>query len=489
MPYSGMTRDTSLGGMQFQCNNCGYWHETETTATECCPQYGCSYCGNRYVTPHEAEDCHPEWECEECGNYTRDPDHECGYPDGYDGPKYPRDKILAIKPKVMLYVTSIEGRPARVCSVEQELSSGAQVVAKMLYDSEVSPYDRMMSYSQDVDPRYAIVKSDSSLPHGGGEIVYSRFDLSRSQDVRRLSTALVRVRAMKDEKLVTTTTAAGTHVHISATDVNGGTIFGPKQMAALYEIFSYCEEVLFLLATAGWQSHRDAGAEFAKALRKYEKVSAGKIARSFSHHDHRYFSLNFLRLLEAARRCSCGACISGDWEDCECGVLKTGTIEWRVFNATTKPETMYAWVLLAHGVTAASFQHELGTLEPNAWQATDREKHQEIFEWILSKCPFTDAERQVIVSCARRVNDLHVDWGAFERSFPEWAQETTPVELDPEEDVVAEEPPSNSWATSTSVFQDALNNNSYSWIQAQPGSISEPVELEVDYPDDDDPAF
>ena len=411
----------------FTCSECAYVHPFETHAQECCPQYECSFCGNLYAYDYQAEDCHPEYECDNCGDITRDYNHECEYDDDvphddYGNPievNYPPE-IRDIVPTTQLYVPSLPLRPARYCSIEQELCSGATIVARMLADLGVSQYNTVANYSRDADPRWILIKQDSSLPEKGGEVVYSRFNLSNTAEVKRLSKTVACIRALREGNLVTTTTAAGTHIHISALDEDGGNVFGPAQMASLYEIFSFTEEVLFQLATAGWQYHRDQGGEYARALTKFDKVSAGKVARSFQHHDHRYFSLNFLRLLNAARNCSCGACVSGDWDDCECGSLRMGTIEWRVFNATTKPETLHAWVLLSHGLTAAAFGHQLGTLQPNAWQHTAPEKHAWIFSWILQNCPFLDEERQIIVNCARRVPSLQIDWDDFARNDPAW---------------------------------------------------------------------
>lgn len=452
----------------YSCSLCGHAHLYEDNAVECCPQYRCDYCECEFAYEYQALDCHPEYECDSCGQYTREHDHECeddGYYDGHGNKvvtAYP-EGIRDIVPQTLIYVPGIEGRPPRVCSIEQEVCSGGAVVARMLAEIGMSQYDRVMSYSRDADAQQMIVKQDSSLPEGGGEIIYSRFNLARSEDVKRVSKAVACIRALRETELVKTTTAAGTHIHIGAIDENGENVFGPAQMASLYEIFSFTEEVLFQLATAGWQYHRDQGGEFARALTKYDKVSAGKIARSFTHHDHRYFSLNFLRLLDAARHCVCGACISGDWQDCECGTLKNGTVEWRVFNATTKPETLHAWVLLSHGLTAAAFDHQLGTLEPNAWQQTDEKRHPWIFGWILQNCPFLDEERQIIVNCARRVPTLKIDWEDFAKSHGGWGQLELP-DLEEEGEHLASPAPAMPWeSTAVDDFASVTTYENGTW--------------------------
>lgn len=497
--------DGSLRG--WSCSVCGYEHvhaehmsNNEESAMECCPQYECEHCGERYAYQSDANACHPGYDCDSCGEYTQDPDHVCDEDVYYDdhGNRqevgYP-EEIHLIIPQTLLYVPRIEGRPARACSVEQEICSGAAVVARMLNRIDLSMYDRIMSYGRDADPRWMLVKTDSSLPPGGGEIIYSRFNLAQTEDVRKLSKAVACIRALREEGLVKTTTAAGTHIHIGAVDESGGNVFGPAQMASLYEIFSFTEEVLFQLATAGWQYHRDQGGEFSRALTKFDKVSAGKIARSFTNHDHRYFSLNFLRLLEAARRCNCGACVSGDWSECECGVMEQGTIEWRVFNATTKPETLHAWVLLAHGLTAAAFDHQLGTLTPNAWRQTSEELHPWIFGWILRNCPFLDEERQIIVNCARRVPTLKIDWEDFIRNHGGWGQLELPDLEEEGEHLVSPHAVQNlneafaesiDWIPAIQNLTATVDSASSTWQQMSEAIFNTSLNVETDYPDSEE---
>ena len=74
----------------------------------------------------------------------------------------------------------------------------------------------------------------------------------------------------------------------------------------------------------------------------------------------RYYGLNFQRLFEAAGRCSCGAATMGDWASCDCGAFDSATVEWRVFNASTLPRTIHAWIVMAHAMTAYAARHELG---------------------------------------------------------------------------------------------------------------------------------
>jgi hypothetical protein len=181
-------------------------------------------------------------------------------------------------------------------------------------------------------------------------------------------------------------------------------------MAALYEIFTFAEDVLFRLAAAGWHSHR--GVRYTQLMPKDPGMNAGKLAKNASR--GRHFSLNFQRILDAARSCSCGACATGDWQECECGCLQRGTIEWRIFNATTKPETLHGWLILAHALTAKSFDYTLGELKPNEYLRTPSDRHAWILGWILSECPMTRDEQLTVLALAKRSPDLNLDWAELE---------------------------------------------------------------------------
>ena len=114
----------------------------------------------------------------------------------------------------------------------------------------------------------------------------------------------------------------------------------------------------------------------------------------------RYYGLNFQRLFQAVERCTCGAARMGDWQSCDCGAFDRGTIEWRVFNSSTLPRTIHAWLLMAHAMTAYAATHELGTLFPQPYGSSSREDKRETLENLLGLLPLTDGERDVIREAA-----------------------------------------------------------------------------------------
>ncbi len=435
MPYSGSTFQSTEGTPAiaitwYICDSCGREHRYEQDARACC-LFTCDECGATHNYEEDAIDCCAYY-CPSCGerHYDQgDADNCCydpEYEDDYHEPEpatYPSE-ILDTVVSYPILIPEIAGRPARLCSLEQELSSGGSRAAKLLHDLSIAPDPYIQNYSHSGHPGLAVVKGDGSLPAGGAEVVYSRFNLADRIMSQRFSEGIWRLREMKRQRLVTTSRQAGTHIHISATGIDGTpeSVFGPANIAALYEIWSFCEDVMFKLASAGWESHR--GVNYTRPVPKFqasEIPSPGRVIQQMG--GQRYFSLNFTRLLQAAQQCRCGACAVGDWRECNCGSLMNGTIEWRVFNASTKPETIHGWLILTHALTAKAMTHQLGSLpEANGYEETDAEKHAWIFSWILNECPMTDVEKMVLIGLAKRSPGLAIDWEDFERHGVRWLE-------------------------------------------------------------------
>jgi hypothetical protein len=413
----------------YVCSECSYEHSYEDEAMDCCMFY-CENCGDAYESQGDADNC-CSYTCEFCGQHYSSEEWAGTCCEGERerrellNPDYPPTAETA-EVEHSVFVPVLEGRPARLVSIEQELSRGGAAVARLLNRLGMSQYDRIVNYSNDGYPGQAIVKEDGSLPTGGGEVVYSRFDLSTPRDMQNLSKALASIRWLEGEGIVGIDERAGTHIHLSALDFDRKA-FGPAQIAALYEIFSFSEDVVFRMGAAGWPNHR--GTEYTRILPKHNKdeklgVTPSKIAKQTQR--ERYYSLNFRRLLNAVQGCRCGACIVGDWDGCDCDVMDVGTVEWRVFNATTDPEILHSWLLLAHGMTGASFTHTLGTLEPHDYNATDPALHPWIFGWLLWNCPFEDSERQIIFNTARNAPGLNLPWENIDVFHAGWESMEVP---------------------------------------------------------------
>jgi len=413
----------------FTCPRCGAEHSSEDAADECCPVFTCDFCEAEYSDEDEAYDCCRHY-CGECGTEYRDEEEaldccryhcpECG--SSYDYEEQAMDCCgsygryngqIPLLPDVDPYrvtVPSLPGRPARLCSIEQELASGGSLVARLLYEIGASPYGEIQGYHSGAGGRgTAHVESDGSLPSGGGEVVYDRFDLSETRDVDQLSLCLTKIRQLRDlpERPVGTSYAAGIHVHIAARAVDGSTLT-PRDVTALYELWSYAEDMLYALSAAGWQRHRQPrtsdepySSGYCKAVPKVEGKATPTKVWNVMRRD-RYFGLNFQSLFNSIGRCSCGAATMGDWESCECGAFDKATVEWRVFNSSTLPRTIHAWTVLAHAMTAYAVNHELGSLPVNAYGSQDASKKRQVLNHLLDVLPLTDGERELIEDAADR---------------------------------------------------------------------------------------
>lgn len=369
---------------EYRCEECGWVWYNATDARECCQDaepegYTCSDCGEWYEYESSAA--------------------ECCAPQGGD------DDYPELDPLGTLYrldVADLPARPARLCSIEQEIVDGGARAARLMYEIGLSQSSGLASYSADCRRGQVVVKEDGSLPDSGGEIVYSRFQLDGTTgDAQNLSEGLAKLRQLKELGLVESGESAGTHIHIAARALDGST-FQPQHMASLHELFCHLEDMLYALAACGWREHRldSYGDGYCKVLPKIADSTPAKVVSHMR--GDRYLGLNFIRLFDAVRECGCGACMVGDWNECDCGALDGATVEWRLFNSTTKPQTMHAWLLLAHALTAYAAQHTLGTLEPTPIRSGSPESRWAQLEWLLAEAPFTDDERDVIRDAAHR---------------------------------------------------------------------------------------
>jgi len=304
-------------------------------------------------------------------------------------------------------VPEIAGRPARRCSLEQELTAGGDLVAKLLYQIGASDSDHVLGYhsSHRSRPRTAHVEEDGSLPRGGGEVVFDRFNLSQREDCEWLSSSLTKIRQLRDHqtpRLVGTGFAAGIHVHISA-KAEDGTMFGPAAVATLYELWCYAEDMLYSLSASGWNRHRqpnDSYSGYCKPVPKEQGASSRTVWHLMQ--SDRYYGLNFQRLYGALGNCTCGAARVGDWGSCDCGALDRATIEWRVFNSSTLPRTIHAWLLMAHAMTAYAADHTPTQLPQNPYGTQTAVEKRMVLEHLLLFLPLTDGERAVIREAADR---------------------------------------------------------------------------------------
>jgi len=385
---------------EHECSWCGSLHSSEDAAYECCPRYNCPSCGEEYREVYDADTC-CLYSCSECGEqfeYEEDALSCCSRNfRGWMPDLPPVDNPYRVE------IPELPGRPVRLCSLEQELAKGGAMVARLLFDIGIADDDDVKHYHYGGSRRgRAHVEEDGSLPSEGGEVVYDRFNLADNPE--GLSLALAKIRQLRDlpDRPVGTSYAAGIHVHISA-KAEDGSCFEPRDVSALYELWCYAEDMLYSFSAAGWQRHRQPSDDYGgycKPLPKEDGATPRRVWQLLSR--DRYFGLNFARLFGAVERCGCGAARMGDWSSCDCGAFDGATVEWRVFNSSTLPRTIHAWLVFAHAMTAHAKRHELGTLPANPYGSQSREEKQEVLETLLEILPLTDGERDVIREAADR---------------------------------------------------------------------------------------
>jgi len=387
----------------YPCSTCGAEWEDEYDADHCC-SYSCSNCGSEFRHESDADEC-CSYYCSHCGG-SWDNEHDALYCCGSSNEFHGEMPYLAPIDPYRVEVPSIPGRPARLCSLEQELTAGGSMVARLLHDIGASPERTVQSYHSSTLGRGTVhVEEDGSLPDEGGEVVFDRFNLSERGSTDRMSMALSKIRQLRDqpERPVKTGFAAGIHVHVSARAENGETL-SPRDLTALYELWSYAEDMLYAFSAAGWNRHRqpaDAYAGYCKPVPKATGTATPREVWRLMRSD-RYYGLNFQRIFGAASRCTCGAAGMGDWQSCDCGAFDKATVEWRVFNSSTLPRTIHAWLLMAHAMTAHAVRHELGTLPVNPYGTQTPSEKRDVLDHLLAILPLTDGERAVIREAADR---------------------------------------------------------------------------------------
>ena len=92
----------------------------------------------------------------------------------------------------------------------------------------------------------------------------------------------------------------------------------------------------------------------------------------------------------------------GDWASCDCGAFDKATVEWRVFNSSTRPQTIHAWIVMAHAMTAHAARHPLHTLPSNPMGSQTAAEKREVLEHLLDVLPLTEGERELIRDTADR---------------------------------------------------------------------------------------
>lgn len=244
-----------------------------------------------------------------------------------------------------IMIPYLPGRPYRLMSFEQEFTGNLGEMAFRL--AEVVDCPRLVENYSDLGGRhFCIVKSDSSC---GGEVLYSKLDLTDPNVCGYFVQANDAVRGAKREGAVGMTTACGFHAHIglNADPSRGVSAFDMDGVLRLYRLHCYLEDVCFRLGASHWERHRTEGRGYASIV---PKNLAGKLQIGQQLLSDRY-GLNLSPYLYRVRNCRCGAVQFEEIDRCTC-LMEKPTVEFRWPNATCNLRKIHAYAALMQAMVA-----------------------------------------------------------------------------------------------------------------------------------------
>lgn len=304
-------------------------------------------------------------------------------------------------------------RPSRLISTEQEIAHGRSIVQTQLRSSGLlldSSHHASMPYDPNGDGSQLAIcygMSDSSCD---GEIVYTKLDLGNNNHAKRFGEASAIVQAMAARRETSVSFTCGYHVHVSGTD-REGRVLTPNAIRRLYAIIGHVEPVLFRLAEGGVGRYR--GGSHSKPIPKLPNGQPRTAMAIRNHwHDDRYLSVNISPFLDAIQRCNCGAMTWNGWQGCTCGqVNQGGTIEFRVWNGVTRPDTIHAFLALSDGIVDLSVRGrrmfdlpETPIMPASMRGGTLSRQESEAYKWLLDQLRLSDTEHAQIQALAARTS-------------------------------------------------------------------------------------
>jgi hypothetical protein len=311
-------------------------------------------------------------------------------------------------------VPSLPERPSRLISIEMELDGDSGLLARTLYRCGIIARPRVEDYH---------AYSDRSMKHLGflkydgtasaGELILFLLDLDDPVHAKSLLEALSRVRGLLNMGKVSHGVTNGGHKHIDAHN------FTYSDAWRLVTIWNYLEDPIFRLAGAGSSyGHRSLdprsarpnhGGGYSNPVAKGPWGTQSAFGLSIQQQD-RHCGLNFQNYLQAKNNCACGDMLYGDGSACTCNLGKA-TIEWRVWNSTSHPRIMHAWIAFMQATHAyAQQEKKMARAEEDRFPAMpwDRRKFKtlsaseldawrERIEWVHRNLPLLPEERDSIV--------------------------------------------------------------------------------------------
>jgi hypothetical protein len=256
----------------------------------------------------------------------------------------------------------------------------------------------------------------------GGELVLPLFNPSDPRDAARLGEVFQVMNTMEQDRLISTPANCGGHMHIDAHR------FGMHDVWRLMLAFGRFENVIYRFAGAGCPyGHRSsvAGHSVANGNLGYaNKVAKGPFGndeylRTSVYAMERMSGLNMTLYTAGQRRCRCAAYMQHmDTKTCTCDLGKM-TIEWRVFNSSTNPRILHAWMAFMQSMHSwaerPKEQRVTRAFEADfpAWEYTkkalttaDHPKVIDAWKWFFTNLWFSAAEKESIIYTIKQVTDF-----------------------------------------------------------------------------------
>lgn len=232
-----------------------------------------------------------------------------------------------------------------------------------------------------------------------GELVFGRMQLNDREIAGRYARSLATIAELHRHNHVRVGMTAGHHIHVSARDAHGWGMT-PAGLVSLYSVYSHCEDLLYRLASAGWNKHRDesSAGNWAKPIPKLAGMA--KTPRNVGNAigGDKYQGLNVSNYISNIRNCRCGAFQYGSWDECTCPDDRA-TIEWRLWNASVSPRKIRAYIAISHTLTeyaATTEPGECAHLPENPFTSTRDVPEDSLarqFDWLVSRPGFTSRDR------------------------------------------------------------------------------------------------
>lgn len=418
-------------GSHFHCADCDTQYDaTVTTVVQVQGQSMCMVCAERYCGECNTRNDNPmrpldgRMVCDDCWDKANAKKIENG------------ELVSMTADQWMMPV--LPDRPYRLVSIEQEFDSPTgtmeynpyevrssrdpgvgNIVAKDLHLRGLAAWDVMSGYHSGNHDKPCHVEADSSVS-SGGELILNRLRLDTLADAGHMAEIQNVVKKHVDEKAIRFTARCGTHIHV---DMHGYTVPDARNLVTIY---SYLEDVIFRLGSAGYGDHRSviSNSEFALPIKKDKWGDIKKFGVEFLRAADHTDSLNMQHFYNAMKFCKCGAIEFGNMAECEC-VRKKCTAEWRVFNGTGDQRKLHAYIALVQAVTAWCQNREL---DMDAYPALDfmptldfTKEHTDMhraliaewvtrLRWMFENLPLTQSERESVLYCITKGPLMAIGW-------------------------------------------------------------------------------